>query len=77
MSTYKYILERTDVDDKEEISLIRIRMFQGAGVQGEEYFGGKWHPYDGALSYLPDPSPGDFIDEQEAMEIVRQIDQRG
>jgi hypothetical protein len=75
MDTYKYILLKTIFDEKEDINLIRIRMYRGAGVEGEEYFNGDWHSYDGALSYLPDPSPGDFIDEQEAMEVMKLIDQ--
>jgi hypothetical protein len=76
MYTYKYHLEKSVIDDKEEVSLIRIKMLHGAGIEGEEYFNGKWHPYHGALSYLPDPSPGDFIDEQEAKEVMKQLDQR-
>jgi hypothetical protein len=75
MDTYKYVLLKTIVDEKEEISLIRIRIYRGVGVEGDEYFNGEWHPYNGALSYLPDPSPGDFIDEQEAMEVMKLIDQ--
>lgn len=76
MYIYKYHLEKSVIDDKEEVSLIRIKMLSGAGIEGEEYFNGKWHPYPGALSYLPDPSPGDFIDEQQAMEVMKQLDQR-
>jgi hypothetical protein len=75
MDTYKYILEKVIYKEKERISLIRIRMDEGTGVEGEEYFDGDWHRYDGALSYLPDPSPGDFIDEEEAMEVMKLIDQ--
>ena len=77
MITYKYILEKTVVNDKEELGLIRIKMHGRAPMEGEEYFNGKWHPYPGALSYLPDPSPGDFIDEEEAKEVMKQIDQGG
>lgn len=73
MEILKYILEKEVIDGEEELHLMRIVMYDVAGQQGEEYYDGKWHPFDGALSYLPDPFPGDFIDEQQAMEVIKQL----
>ena len=42
--------------------------------EGEIYYEGKWHPENGVLSYFPDPSPGIFIDEEKALEIMKIID---
>lgn len=75
MKVEKYILEKDISDDGiEKVSLARIVIYDDIGQQGEEYFDGKWHPFDGALSYIPDPSPGEFINEEHAMEIMKQID---
>ena len=75
MKVDRYILEKSVIDGKEEVSLARIVMHEGKGLKGEEYYDGRWHPFDGALSYMHDPSPGDFITEQEAIEVMKLIDQ--
>ena len=74
MEVERYILESTVVDGVEQFSLARIVMYDDKGLQGEEYYDGEWHQFDGALSYMHDPSPGDFIDEARAREIMTIID---
>lgn len=85
----KYIVESvlfyhldTDIfDGKEEYSLLRVVVYKGKAepgkgyYEGEEYYNGEWHPFKGALSYYPDPTPGEFIDEARAKEIMKIIDQ--
>ncbi len=69
-----YYLDQTTIAGTEEYSLLRAVMYKNKGQQGEEYFNGEWHPFDGALSYYPDPTPGQFIDEAKAQEIMKIID---
>lgn len=85
----KYTVERVlfyhfDIDifgDEEKYSLIRAVMYKNKAepgeeyYEGEEYYNGEWHPFKGALSYYPDPTPGEFIDEARAKEIMKIIDQ--
>lgn len=72
-----YHLEIMLFDNKENYSLIRAVMYKDkADYEGEEYYNGEWHPYSGAFSYYPDPTPGDFIDELRAEEIMKIIDQK-
>lgn len=75
MEIDRYILEKDIVDGVERVHLMRIVFIDGVGFRGEAYYGGRWQPYPGALSYMHDPSPGEFIDEEEAMEVIRQKDQ--
>lgn len=74
MKVDKYILEKDIVNGEEEVTLARIVIYDGIGIKGEEYYDGEWHSFDGALSYLPDPYPGEFIDENLAAEIMKRID---
>jgi hypothetical protein len=73
----KYILEKYFFDGEEELHLARIVMHEGIGLRGEEYYDGGWHPFPGALSYMTDPSPGEFIDEEEAAAVMERIDREG
>ncbi|MEJ5102673.1 MULTISPECIES: hypothetical protein [Chryseobacterium] len=70
-----YHFERDIIDNKEDYSLIRVVTYKNKGQQGEEYYNGEWHSYKGAYSYYPDPTPGEFIDEARAKEIMKIIDQ--
>jgi len=70
-----YVLKKTIFEGQELTSLLRAVIYEDEGQQGEEYFEGKWHDFPGALTYYPDPSPGDFIDEERAKEIMKIIDQ--
>lgn len=74
MTVHRYILERDVFEGEEVIRLMRIVMSQSEGLQGEVYWKGNWHPHPGALSYIPDPSPGDFIEEEQAIEVMKEID---
>ncbi|HCN51493.1 MAG TPA: hypothetical protein DIT10_20805 [Chryseobacterium sp.] len=77
-----YHLEIMLFDNKENYSLIRAVMYKDKAepgeeyYEGEEYYNGEWHSYSGAFSYYPDPTPGDFIDELRAEEIMKIIDQK-
>ena len=73
----KYIFEKCLVDGDEEVHLARIVMYEGVGLRGEEYYDGRWHPFPGALTYMTDPSPGEFIDEEEAAAVMERIDREG
>lgn len=66
-----YHLMEDVIDGKLEYSLIRV-----IDWEGQEYFEGKWQSYPGAMSYYPDPTPGDFIDEEKAKEIMDLIDEQ-
>ncbi|WP_185287846.1 hypothetical protein [Chryseobacterium lactis] len=75
-----YHLEIMIFDNKEHYSLIRAVMYKNKAepgeeyYEGEEYYDGEWHSYSGAFSYYPDPTPGDFIDEVRAEEVMKIID---
>lgn len=73
----KYIFEKYVEDGEEEFHLCRIVLFEGIGLRGEEYYDGRWHPFPGALSYMTDPSPGEFIDEVQARDVMARIDREG
>jgi hypothetical protein len=76
-----YHLDTDTFDHEEEYSLLRAVMYKNKAKPGEEYYegeayyNGEWHPFNGALSYYPDPTPGEFIDEARAKEIMKIIDQ--
>lgn len=59
-------------EDIDLIGLYRIT----TDWEGELYENGKWKPYQGALSYYPDPSPERYVKEKEAREIMRKLDER-
>jgi len=69
-----YVLDQSVYDGMESVNLLRVAVYEGTGQQGEEYYDGEWHRFDGALSYYPDPSPGVYIDEEKAKEIMQLID---
>lgn len=70
---YHFEIER--ICDKENYSLLRAVMYKDTGLQGEEYYNGEWHREQAALSYYPDPTPGEFVDEIRAKEIMKRIDE--
>ncbi|MCS4301037.1 hypothetical protein [Chryseobacterium sp. BIGb0232] len=70
-----YHLDIDIFDNEEEYSLLRAVMYKDKAKPGEEYYNGEWYPFKGALSYYPDPTPGEFIDEARAKEIMKIIDQ--
>lgn len=72
----KYILEKSVFEGEEELLLARIVLREGIGLQGEEYYDGRWRPFPGALSYMTDPSPGEYIDEAEAAAVMKRIDRQ-
>ena len=75
MEVDKYILEKEVIDGITALHLMRILLYEGVGLRGEEYYDGSWHPHQGVLSYMFDPSPGDFITEEEAMEAIKYINE--
>ncbi|REC62501.1 hypothetical protein DRF65_10435 [Chryseobacterium pennae] len=76
-----YFLDIDTFDNEKDYSLLRAVMYKDKAKPGEEYYegeayyNGEWHPFKGALSYYPDPTPGEFIDEVRAKEIMKIIDQ--
>lgn len=76
MEIKRYIFEEYIFNNMKMLSLLRIVEHHNIGLQGEEYVDGEWHKYNGALSYLPDPSPAEFIDEARAIEVMKLIDKQ-
>lgn len=70
-----YHFEIENICNKENYSLLRAVIYKDTGLQGEEYYNGEWHREKAALSYYPDPTPGEFVDEIRAKEIMKIIDE--
>ena len=54
--------------------LHRRVIYDQTGETGDPYYNKQWHEFPQINSYYPDPSPGEFIDEVKAEEIMKIID---
>lgn len=54
--------------------LHRRVLYNQLGEIGETYYNKQWHEFSQINSYYPDPTPGEFIDEAKAEEIIQIID---
>lgn len=54
--------------------LHRRVIYDQTGEIGETYYNGQWHEFPQINSYYPDPTPGEFIEETIAKEIMKIID---
>ncbi|TZF99219.1 hypothetical protein FW781_04645 (plasmid) [Chryseobacterium panacisoli] len=54
--------------------LHRRVVYDKIGEIGETYYDKQWHEFPQINSYYPDPTPGEFIDEEKAKEIMKIID---
>ncbi|SDJ08953.1 hypothetical protein [Chryseobacterium jejuense] len=54
--------------------LHRRVVYDQIGEIGETYYNEQWHEFPQLNSYYPDPTPGVFIDEEKAKEIMKIID---
>lgn len=71
-----YHLDIDEEDGEKYYSLLRAVMYKNREgyYKGEVYYNSEWHPSKAALTYYPDPTPGEFIDEARAREIMKIID---